>query len=168
MHLEVITSRRRRIFEKLRKFPEYYLTGGTALALQIGHRISVDFDLFSKKEIPKSLLPKIKRVFKGFKVKGKIVHPEQLSVEIDKTRIDFVKYNFPLLLRPIKFEGIKIARILEIAAMKAFTLSYRGAFKDYVDLYFILKNKHATLEEIKKMAEKTRRNIKTNLTLDYF
>jgi hypothetical protein len=46
----VITSKQKEIFYKLKNFPEYYLTRGTALALQIGHRISLDFDLFSKKE----------------------------------------------------------------------------------------------------------------------
>jgi len=48
---------------------------------------------------------------------------------------------------------VKLASIPEIAAMKAYTLNYRGTFKDYVDLYFILKNKYSTLEEIKKIAE---------------
>lgn len=154
MHPEAITSKRRRIFDKLKKFPEYYLTGGTALALQIGHRISIDFDLFAKKEIPKSLLPKIRRVFKGFKIRVVLSHSEQLGIEVDGTRIDFVKYNFPLILKPIKFEGLKIVRVPEIAAMKAFTLSHRGVLKDYVDLYFVLKDKHTTLKEIKKIAEK--------------
>lgn len=51
MHLEAITLEQKTIFDKLKNFPEYYLAGGTALALQIGHRISIDFDFFSKKEI---------------------------------------------------------------------------------------------------------------------
>ena len=55
MHLEVLDSNQKRIFKKLKFFPEFYLAGGTALALQIGHRRSQDFDLFPvKKEIPKN------------------------------------------------------------------------------------------------------------------
>lgn len=48
MHLEVLKSEQSKIFPKLRNFPEFYLAGGTALALQMGHRISIDFDLFLK------------------------------------------------------------------------------------------------------------------------
>ncbi len=153
MHLEALKSKQKEIFEKLNKFPGFYLAGGTALALQIGHRISVDFDLFYKKEIPANLLQKIKRVFKDFKVKIILNHSEQLSVAIDGVKLDFVKYKFPLItgLRGIK--GVKIASVSEIAAMKAHTLNYRGTYKDYVDLYFILKNKHSTLKQIKKIAE---------------
>ena len=51
MHQEAINSRRQEIFRKLKNFPQFYLAGGTALALQIGHRISDDFDLFSDKDI---------------------------------------------------------------------------------------------------------------------
>lgn len=154
MHLEAITLKRKRIFDKLRNFPDYYLVGGTALALQIGHRISIDFDLFSEKEIPSGLLRKVKRVFKNEKVKTILDHSEQLSVEINKTKIDFVKYGFPLISQPIMFEGLKILPVSEIALMKALTLSHRGTMKDYVDLYFIVKENYITLKEIEKKAEK--------------
>ena len=66
MQLAALKLEQRKIFKKLRYFSEFYLVGGTALALQIGHRISVDFDLFSTKEIPPALLPRAKRIFKEF------------------------------------------------------------------------------------------------------
>lgn len=154
MHLEALKSEQKEIFEKLEKFPEFYLVGGTALALQIGHRISVDFDLFSKKDISMTLLPKVKRIFEGSKIRNLINHSEQLSVMINNIKIDFVKYKFPLILKPVEFEGVKILQIPEIAAAKAYTLNRRGTLKDYVDLYFILKEKHSTFEQIKKIAEK--------------
>lgn len=158
MHLEALKLEQKNIFEKLKKFPEFYLTGGTALALQIGHRISVDFDLFSKEDIPRGLLPKVKRVFKEFPIGVLVNHSEQLSITIDKTKIDFVKYNFPLILKLIEFEGVKILPITEIATMKAYTLNYRGTLKDYIDLYFILKEKYTTLKEIEKIGEKKYKN----------
>lgn len=154
MHLEALKSKQKEIFEKLSKFPGFYLVGGTALALQIGHRISIDFDFFSDKDIPPTLMKKVRRVFKGFGVKTILDHSEQLSVAVEGTKIDFVKYKFPLILELIEFEEVKMLKVPEIAATKAYTLNYRGTFKDYVDLYFILKDKHSSLSEIKRIAEK--------------
>ena len=154
MKLEALKSERQKIFEKLKYFPEFYLVGGTALALQMGHRISVDFDLFSAKEIPVSLLGKVKKVFREFKIKAGTNHSKQLSIEVDKIKIDFVQYDFPLVLNLIEFKKVKLAQISEIAAMKAYALNRRGTLKDYIDLYFILKDRYATLEEIKEIAEK--------------
>jgi len=158
MHLEALKSKQREIFDKLNKFPNFYLAGGTALALQIRHRISVDFDLFHKKEIPINLFQKIKRVFEDFKVKIILNHSEQLSITVDGVKLDFVKYKFPLVTRLGEIKGVKIASVSEIAAMKAYTLNYRGTFKDYVDLYFILKSKRSTLKQIKKIAEEKYRD----------
>jgi len=154
MHLEALKSKQKKIFSKLKNFSHFYLVGGTALALQIGHRISIDFDLFSKEDISTTLLRKIRRVFEGDKIEIVVNHSEQLSVKVNNTKVDFVKYKFPLVLKPIRFEGIKMIRVPEIAAMKAFTLNYRGTLKDYVDLYFILKGGFTTLKKIKEIAEK--------------
>ena len=154
MHPEALKLKQKKIFESLNKFPEFYLAGGTALALQIGHRISVDFDFFSNKDIPSTLIEKVKQVFNGFKIKIILNHSEQLTVLIDDVRLDFIKYKFPLILELIKFENIKIVKIPEIAAMKAYALNYRGTYKDYIDLYFILKNNYATLENIKEIANR--------------
>jgi len=158
MRLEVLKLKQKQVFEKLEYFPKFYLVGGTALALQIGHRISVDFDLFSTKEIPKGLLNKVKRIFKDFEIKTIINNPEQLTVKINGVKTDFVEYKFPLKTKLLECQNVKIISILEIAAMKAYTLNYRGTLKDYIDLYFILKGKYATLEDIKKIAEKKYRN----------
>ena len=65
MHLEALTEIGSKLFPKLSQFGSFYMVGGTALALQIGHRISVDFDMFNDEELPKSLLPKVKRIFSG-------------------------------------------------------------------------------------------------------
>ncbi|MBU4369662.1 nucleotidyl transferase AbiEii/AbiGii toxin family protein [Patescibacteria group bacterium] len=154
MHLETITSKQKWVFEKLDKFPEFYLVGGTALALQIGHRISVDFDLFSKKDITLRVLNKVRRIFKGSKIEVIREHSEQLSVTIDRTKVDFVKYPFPLLFKLIKYQGVSISKISEIAVMKAYTMGRRETLKDYIDLYYILKEKHVTLEKIIKLSQK--------------
>jgi len=154
MHLEALKSEQKKIFEKLSLFSNYYLAGGTALALQIGHRISIDFDFFSAKEIPSGLIKKVRRVFKGFEVKTILDHSEQLSVVVKGIKLDFVRYKFPLVLGLIEFKDVKMLKVPEIAATKAYTLNYRGTFKDYLDLYFILKDKHSSLTDIREIANK--------------
>jgi len=154
MHLETITSKQKEIFKKLDKFSDFYLVGGTALALQIGHRISVDFDLFTQKDITSQLFSKAKRVFKGLKIEVVRDCSEQLSIIAGNVKLDFVKYPFPLLFKLIKYQGVDIIEIKEIATMKAYALGRRPILKDYVDLYYILKEKYVTLEEIIKLSQK--------------
>ncbi len=154
MHLEAITSGQKRIFEKLKNFPGYYLAGGTALALQIGHRISVDFDFFSKTEIPPSLLLKIEKIFKDFKRGIVVNNPEQLTVKINDINLTFVKYSFPLVFKLKEYHGVKMICVEEIAATKAYVLGRRATMKDYVDLYFILKKKYIGLEKLIKICQR--------------
>ena len=154
MYLEALTSQAKKIFNKLRSFPDFYLAGGTGLALQLGHRISVDFDFFWEKDIPKALLQKVRKVFEGSKVEVVVSHSEQLTVAIGGINISFVRYPFSVILKFINYRGIKILPALEIAAMKAYALGRRATLKDYVDLYFVLKKKIGKLEEIIKISEK--------------
>jgi hypothetical protein len=158
MYLETITLKQKIIFEKLKSFSEFYLVGGTALALQIGHRISIDFDLFSEKDTTTQLLQKVKRVFKESKIEIIVKHSEQLSVIIDQIKIDFVKYPFPLLFKLIRYQGVDLVNVQEIAAMKAYTMGRRETMKDYIDLYYILKQGHMTLEKIIELGQKKYRD----------
>ena len=153
MHPEAISSKRQKIFQKLKNFPQFYLVGGTALALQIGHRMSDDFDLFSEKNIPAELLEKVEKIFKGSTIDIITNHSEQLSLIIDQTKVDFVKYPFPLILNLIEYEEVKIIKISEIAATKAYTIGRRATYKDYIDLYFILSEKHSSLSKIIEISE---------------
>lgn len=154
MHLEALKSEQKRILKKLRNFKEYYLAGGTALALQIGHRISVDFDFFTTKEIPSNLFEKVKRIFKGYKISAEVNNLEQLTVEIDGVGLTFVKYPFPLIFKLVEYQGIYLLSVEEIASTKAFSIGRRATLKDYVDLYFILKEKHCSLEKIIEVCKK--------------
>lgn len=167
MYPEAISSKRLKIFQKLKNFSQFYLVGGTALALQIGHRMSDDFDLFSEKDIPTDLLAKVVNIFKDSELNIIINHSEQLSLLIDQTKVDFVKYPFPLVLDLIEYEGLKIINIPEIGAMKAYALGRRATYKDYIDLYFILKEKHSSLKEIIKISqEKFKENFDPRLFLE--
>lgn len=154
MHQEAITLKAKKVFDKFRYFPDFYLAGGTGLALQLGHRISVDFDFFWKENIPKELLSKIKKIFKDYKIEIIANHPEQLTITIEEVNISFIKYPFPVISKFINYKGIKILSVLEIIAMKAYALGRRATLKDYVDLYFVIKEKIATLKDILRLAKK--------------
>ena len=128
------------------------LVGGTAIALQIGHRHSIDFDLFTNK--PFSNFNIKKRISKYRKIKNVFKDEDgHYTFIIEDVQFTFFYYPYKLNFSK-KFEDIiKMPDILTLAAMKAFALGRRAKWKDYVDLYFIMKDYHS-LEEI---SEKARR-----------
>ena len=148
MREEVIISEGIKVLDKLKDFPEFYLAGGTGLALQLGHRISLDFDLFWRGDIPEKLLSRIRNVFRGERIKVIVNHREQLTVSIGAVYTSFVKYSYPVVLDFIEYKGINILPAIEIGAMKAYALGRRATMRDYVDLYFVLKT-YSLVEVIK-------------------
>jgi predicted nucleotidyltransferase component of viral defense system len=155
MHREVLIKRAAELFGTLSRFSGFYLAGGTALALQIGHRVSVDLDLFADKDIERSLLPRVQRVFSdAASIAPLINNPDELTVLVDDVKITFFKYPFQTFDPFVIYEHVPVLSVREIAATKAYTIGRRGAFKDYIDLYFILWDQHATLTDIIDIAEK--------------
>lgn len=154
MHPEVLDQKNKEFFAKLANFLEFYLAGGTALALQVGHRVSVDFDLFSEKEIPKGLVVKVKQVFSGEPVAVSVNNPDELTVFVSDTKVSFIHYPFPRILDLVHYEGVSLLHANEIAASKAYTIGRRGSYKDYIDLYFTIFENYASLQEIMKLAER--------------
>ena len=137
----------------LSRFPGFYLAGGTALALQIGHRVSVDLDLFSDNDIERSLLPRVQRTYSdAASIAPLINNPDELTVLVDDVKITYLKYPFPTFDPFVIYEHVPLLSVREIAATKAYTIG--RPFKDYVDLYFILSEEHATLIDIIDIAEK--------------
>ncbi len=140
MYKQTLYPQTRQILNKLKKIPivnTFYLAGGTALALQIGHRKSADLDFFIQKFPDRDILiqrldpfsPKITQEAQG-----------TLDVTIDDVKTSFLEYKYPLLKNFVQYEGIKLASILDIACMKLSAISSRSTKKDFADLYFILKN----------------------------
>jgi predicted nucleotidyltransferase component of viral defense system len=154
MHNEALTKEGLKLFPTLAAFGDFYLAGGTALALQIGHRISVDFDMFHEDTIDRSLLPKVKKTFAGFPVEPSINNPDELTVFIGNIKVTFLSYPFPMAEPLVVINGLRMLSVKEIAATKAYTIGRRGTYKDYVDLYFIIAEHHASLEEVIAIAEK--------------
>jgi len=154
MHVEALTKNTAALLPRFAKFKKFYLVGGTALALQIGHRISVDFDFFSTEELPANLLQRVKKAFSDSSVRVTYRTLEQLNLLIDEVQATFFQYPYPFLDSFTDYKGIKIASIREISAMKAFSIGRRLSYKDYVDWYFILKEKHVDLPDIIGFCEK--------------
>lgn len=154
MHADALTNESARLFPLLTKFPSFYMVGGTALALQIGHRLSVDFDMFSQEPLPQRLLEKVKRVFEPAKVAVTYSVPGQLSLTVNDVKATFFHYPYPVVDAFVQYRGVGLASVREIAAMKAFAIGKRLAYKDYVDWYFLLKEKRVSLAEIIAHAEK--------------
>lgn len=132
------------------------MAGGTALALQIGHRVSIDFDLFCQEDISKNLLPKVEKFFLNSKkeVLPLINNPEELSVLINGVKATFLKYPFPVINKFVELDGLKMLDVLELSATKAYTIGRRGSFKDYADIFFVLSGGYAVLDQIIELAEK--------------
>ncbi len=142
------------MFPLFARFKAFYLVGGTALALQIGHRLSADFDFFSERELPRDLIEKVKRVFADARINTTYRSAEQLNLLINGVKTTFLYYPYPVKTRFKKRDGVLIASIYELAAMKAFAIGKRLSYKDYVDWYFLLKEKHVELEKVIKLAKK--------------
>lgn len=123
---------------------EFYLVGGSALALQLGHRISVDFDLFTHAEFdPDSLLEKIIPLG-NVHVIGK--QKNTLNVLLNKIKVDFIRYNYPLIEPIATMEGIRLFSLKDIAAAKLSAITNRGTRKDFYDLAELLN--HFTLNDM--------------------
>ncbi|MDR3654041.1 MAG: nucleotidyl transferase AbiEii/AbiGii toxin family protein [Paludibacter sp.] len=152
MHKEILNKDQIELLPLLREFKrEFYLVGGTAIALYIGHRRSIDFDLFKSKSFnAKKIIAKLDMHLLPYKVTRNV--SEQLNLIISDVKFTFFEYPFPV--KPeIKFEEyIKIPSLLDLAAMKAYALGRRSKWKDYVDLYFILKN-HYSVKQIAQRAD---------------
>jgi len=100
MHREVLTKTASELFGALSRFCGFYLAGGTALALQIGHRVSVDFDLFSDSDIDRSLLSRAHRVFSAAASIAPLVNNSgELTVLVNDVKVTFLKYPSRPLIR---------------------------------------------------------------------
>ncbi len=154
IHLNILDKKRKEIYYKLFIYKKYgYLAGGTALALQINHRHSYDFDIFCYKPISNYLLRKIK---KDFKIKQVLVNNSDEFSFLDKgdVKITFLYYPFKFKRGFIETkDSLSLLNVLNIAASKAYALNRRGEYRDYVDIYFIIKNKKASLKKIIKKAQ---------------
>lgn len=154
MHENALTKEGKILFPGFAKFKEFYLVGGTGLALQIGHRLSVDFDFFSDKELSPYLLQKVKRVFPHATLAITYKSAGQLNILINGIKTTFFYYPYPLIKKNKIYRGVRVATVREIAVMKAFALGRRLSYKDYLDWYFLLKERHINISSAILLAQK--------------
>jgi hypothetical protein len=120
--------------EALRQF---YLVGRTSLALQLGHRISIDLDLFTAEPFDKSeLLELINTHFDNVTLESE--GASMLITNINQVKTDFVKMSYAILFPPLEIEGVRMLDIRDIAPMKLKAIAQRGSKKDFYDIYFLL------------------------------
>jgi hypothetical protein len=151
MHKEIFTENQLKLLPLVREFKrEFYLVGGTAIALYLGHRRSIDFDLFKNSSIhPKKIIEKIAAFHFNFQVTRRV--SEQLNLTVNGVSFTFFDYPYKIEAKE-NFENIlRLPSLIDITAMKAYALGRRAKWKDYVDFYFLLKD-NFTLNQISERA----------------
>ncbi len=147
MHSNILSNRQKELLPIVKTFSrEFYLVGGTAIALHLGHRQSIDFDLFKNGRLKrKSILNRIQ----AFNYQTIITRNvgEHLDVIVNDVKFTFFDYPFKVDANLHFDKIIKVPDLLTLAAMKAYALGRRSKWKDYVDLYFILKD-YCNLKQI--------------------
>ena len=134
--------------EKL--FSQFNLVGGTSLALQIGHRNSIDIDLLGHQEINQILFEE--KLRKLGKVEVSQSSKNILITKVNEIKVDFVNYKYPLLTDYLVIDTIRMLSMQDIAAMKLNAIMGRGSKKDFVDLFFLLEE--FSIHEILKFYNK--------------
>lgn len=118
-------------------FKNMRLVGGTALALQIGHRKSIDLDFFGNIDFQNVYTAK---TFANFNKVVILKSSKNINIfSIDDVKVDFVNYDYPWLQGELVTEGIRLAGFEDIAAMKLAAITGRGSRKDFIDIYFLLQ-----------------------------
>lgn len=151
MHSEILSKEQVELLPWIRQFRrEFYLVGGTAIAFYLGHRRSVDFDMFKMGNLNhKKNLERIRATGFEYEVTRRVT--EQMNCIINNVKVTFFQYPFEITAKQ-DVEGVfRVPALLDLAAMKAYALGRRSKWKDYVDMYFLLKN-HFDISQISKRA----------------
>ena len=148
-HKEILDEKRQVVFSLLKEhFPDFILGGGTAIALQLNNRKSYDFDFFLSDPVPRKLLRKINEVFLGYDIRPSVDSPDELSLILNEDiKISFVYFPFPALHDCVSGGGMKFFDLRDLASNKAYAIGRRGVWRDYVDMFFLIKS-GLTLEAI--------------------
>lgn len=152
MHKEILTDEQKKLLPLLKYFSkDFILVGGTAIALQIAHRRSIDFDLFSDKKIKRRSIKNYLSEKKYSKVELLQEEDDQIHFLVNNVKLTFFYYPFSVNGLYDFNNTIKIPSLINLAAMKALAIGGRSKWKDYVDLYFLLKY-HFSINEVAKKA----------------
>lgn len=125
-------------------FHEMRLVGGTALALQYGHRNSIDLDFFGKLDASDDEILSVLNQYNDLEI---LKESDKIKIyKINGIKVDFVSYDYPWLDNVVCEDGIRLASPKDIGAMKIYAAEGRGSRKDFIDIYYLLKR--FSLEEL--------------------
>lgn len=129
----------------------FFLVGGTALSLQIGHRISIDIDLFSQSPFDENAMLNYLTANKGFQLSYK--NKNTLKGEINGVQVDLITHAYPLVKKLKTDEGVRLASIEDIAAMKLNAIAGNGTrAKDFLDIAYL--SCYLTFDQMMQACEK--------------
>lgn len=122
----------------------FVLVGGTALALQMGNRESIDLDLFSTADFSSNEI--LSSLLNDYQIIVNNQLTQTLISTINQVKVDFIKFHYPFIRPFVIIENIRMASIEDIAAMKLDAITGRGSKKDFYDLFFLLQ--HYSIDEL--------------------
>lgn len=163
LYWDILDKKRKDLLLLLKSYKDsFYLAGGTALALQLGHRDSIDFDFFSPNSFStEDLFKNIQKKFSEHPITKTQEEKDSLTLIIDnEIKISFFAYPYKLIKTLLDEDNFMMATIEDIGAMKLSAITSRSSLKDYVDLYFILHR--ISLESLLKIAKQKFPTIDTN------
>ncbi len=152
MFLNILSEEQQALLPFIESFKKnYILVGGTAIALQIGHRKSIDFDLFSTKPIKKN---EIKKAISTLQFNKQLLFEDAEGIHylINNVKVTFFYYPFNIIPEINITKNVRIPSLLTLAAMKFYAMGRRAKWKDYVDIYFLLKN-NFSISQVSKQAD---------------
>lgn len=153
MHIKTLAPKTKALLDRVAGqsfLNSFYLSGGTALALHLGHRESEDLDFFSQTDFdPSRLQIELEQVAKLSSVEQE---NGTLNCYAGDVQLQFLHYPYNLLNDPVEWNQIRLSSVEDIACTKLLTIASRGSKKDFIDLYFILKQ--YSLNDLFKLLQK--------------
>lgn len=160
-HTEVLTDTQGGVLRQLGPLAAeegYYLAGGTAVGLYLGHRRSVDLDWFSSAGLPDPLALAARLAHRGVSFRTGQVAPGTLHGAVEGVRVSFLEYRYPLIEPPVAWveAGCDLASLDDLACMKLAALAQRGSRKDFLDVYALCVAHRPLPELLARYREKYR------------
>ena len=139
LHTQTIDEKTLVLLKKLQQadiLHDFYLVGGTSLALRMGHRKSVDLDLFCQHDFDVEVL--CKYLVETYDFKEAYRAQNTLKGFVDGVMIDCIKYDYPFVDNPVEEEGIRMLSLQDVCAMKLAAITDNGSrLKDYIDIAWL-------------------------------
>lgn len=161
MFIDFFDKKRLEVWNRLNEFKDSgVLGGGTALAMQLNHRVSYDFDIFTKSEISERMLLKLSKIFWEYKIIPIVDTADELTVELSgEIKLTWLYFPFTKLDDVVKSDSLDLFSVNDLLANKAYAIGRRKTWRDYADVYWALKNNIITLDNLIDVAKNKFKNV---------